>query len=151
MHKTANILDKMPKKLQPHAKRMIHEMYMAPTKKAALEAHQTFLDTCEAKYLKACECLAKDKDVLFTFYDFPAEHWLHIRTTNPIESTFSTVRLRTCRTKGRGSTTATLTMVFKLATQAEKHWRRLNGSGRIGEILEGKRFVDGVLEGEKAA
>ena len=151
VHKTANILDKLPKKVQPHAKSMIHEMYMAPTKKDALGAYQSFLQEYCAKYPKACECLEKDFNCLFTFYDFPAEHWMHLRTTNPIESTFSTVRLRTRRTKGCGSTTATLTMVFKLAREAEKHWRCLNGSKRILQVIEGKRFVDGIAEGEKAA
>ena len=115
VHKTANILDKLPKSVQAHAKMMIHEMYMAPTNKDALEAYQKFLDTYKAKYPRACECLEKDFDDLFTFYDFPAEHWQHVRTTNPIESTFATVRLRTRRTKGCGSTAATLTMTDKIS------------------------------------
>ena len=151
VHKTANILDKLPKKVQPHAKAMIHEMYMAPTKKDALAAYEAFLVEYGAKYPKTRECLEKDFDSLFTFYDFPAEHWMHLRTTNPIESTFATVRLRTRRTKGCGSTPATLTMVFKLAREAEKHWRRLNGSERILQVIAGKRFVDGIAEGERAA
>jgi putative transposase len=146
IHKTANVLDKMPKSLQAKAKSMIHEMYLAPTRKDALAAFDVFLETFEAKYPKASECLAKDKDVLFTFYDFPAEHWQHIRSTNPIESTFATVRHRTRRTKGCGSRTATLTMVFKLAREAEKHWRRINGYAQIVHILEGKKFVDGELK-----
>ena len=146
VHKTVNVLDKMPKGVQSKAKQRIHDMYMAQTKKQALKAYDEFLHLYEAKFPKACECLAKDKDVLFTFYDFPAEHWLHIRTTNPIESTFATVRLRTARTKGCGSRAATLTMVFKLAEQAEKHSRRLNKYDLIPFILEGKKFVDGVME-----
>jgi transposase-like protein len=146
IHKTANVLDKMPKSLQAKAKSMIHEMYLAPTRKDALAAFDAFLETFEAKYPKASECLAKDKDVLFTFYDFPAEHWQHIRSTNPIESTFATVRHRTRRTKGCGSRTATLTMVFKLAREAEKRWRRINGYAQIVHILEGKRFIDGELK-----
>ena len=146
IHKTANVLDKMPKSLQAKAKSMIHEMYLAPTRKDALAAFDVFLETFEAKYPKASECLTKDKDVLFTFYDFPAEHWQHIRSTNPIESTFATVRHRTRRTKGCGSRTATLTMVFKLAREAEKHWRRINGYAQIVHILEGKKFVDGELK-----
>jgi transposase-like protein len=146
VHKTANVLDKMPKSLQAKAKSMIHEMYLAPTRKDALAAFDAFLETFEAKYPKASECLAKDKDVLFTFYDFPAEHWQHIRSTNPIESTFATVRHRTRRTKGCGSRTATLTMVFKLAREAEKRWRRINGYAQIVHILEGKKFVDGELK-----
>jgi len=151
VHKTANVLDKMPKKIQPHAKGMIHEMYMAETKSDALEAYKTFLQTYEAKYPRACECLAKDFEALFAFYDFPAEHWIHIRTSNPIESTFATVRLRHRRTKGSGSTQATLSMVYKLATEAQRRWRKLNGPNRIAQILLGARFVNGILEQEQAA
>ena len=151
VHKTANILDKMPKSIQARAKMLIHEMYMSPTRADALAAYEQFLDAYKAKYPHATDCLEKDFDDLFTFYDFPAEHWLHLRTTNPIESTFATVRLRTRRTKGCGSTMATLTMTFKLAEQAQGHWRRLNGSNRIVQVVKGMRFVDGVLEGEKAA
>jgi putative transposase len=125
VHKTANILDKMPKSVQGRAKQLIHEMYLSPTRKAALAAYDQFIDSYQAKYPKATECLAKDKEWLFTFYDFPAQHWSHLRTTNPIESTFATVRLRTQRTKGCGSRIATLTMVFKLGTQVQQHWRRL--------------------------
>ena len=120
VHKTANVLDKMPKKVQPSAKALIHEMYMAETRKDALDAFDEFVERYEAKYPKAVACLVKDKDVLFTFYDFPAEHWTHLRTTNPIESTFATVRHRHRQTKGCGSRTATLAMVFKLAREAEK-------------------------------
>ena len=146
MHKTANVLDAMPKCVQVDAKRMIHDMYMGPTKKEALKAYQIFLDLYEAKYPKACECLRKDEDVLFTFYDFPAEHWVHLRTTNPIESTFATVRHRTRQTKGCGSRIATLTMVFKLATDAEKHWRRLKGSKLITQVIAGVQFTDGEMK-----
>jgi transposase-like protein len=146
VHKTANILDKMPKGVQSKAKGRIHDMYMAETKEDALKAYKEFLALYEAKFPGACQCLSKDKDVLFSFYDFPAEHWVHIRTTNPIESTFATVRLRTARTKGCGSRTATLMMVFKLAEQAEKHWRRLNAHKLILVLLEGGKFVDGVLQ-----
>ncbi len=117
VHKTANILDKMPKSVQGRAKQLIHEMYLSPTRKTALTAYDQFIASYQAKYPKATECLEKDKEWLFTFYDFPAQHWSHLRTTNPIESTFATVRLRTQRTKGCGSRIATLTMVFKLATQ----------------------------------
>lgn len=145
VHKTANILDKMPRGVQSKAKKRIHEMYMAETREEALKAYDEFLALYEAKFPAACKCLRKDKDVLFTFYDFPAEHWIHIRTTNPIESTFATVRLRTVRTKGCGSRTATLMMVYKLAEQAEKHWRRLNAHQLILTLLEGGKFVDGVL------
>ena len=146
VHKTANILDKMPKGVQGKAKQRIHDMYLAETKKEALKAYDEFLDLYGAKYPAACQCLRKDKDHLFSFYDFPAEHWIHIRTTNPIESTFATVRLRTKRTKGCGSRMATLTMVFKLAEQAEKHWRRLNAHKLILTLVQGGKFVDGILE-----
>jgi putative transposase len=143
VHKTANVLDKMPKSVQNHAKAMIHEMYMASTKESAFKAFDAFQGLYEAKYPKACECLRKDKDVLFTFYDFPAAHWQHIRTTNPIESTFATVRHRTRQTKGCGSRLATLTMVFKLAKSAEKHWRKLRGYQLIEQVIKGVRFKDG--------
>lgn len=146
VHKTANILDKMPKGVQGKAKNRIHDMYMAETKAQALQAYKEFLHLYEAKFPAACECLRKDKDVLFSFYDFPAEHWIHIRSTNPIESTFATVRLRTVRTKGCGSRIATLTMVYKLAEQAEKHWRRLNKSELILLVIQGVEFVDGVMK-----
>jgi putative transposase len=144
VHKTANVLDKMPKSVQPNAKNMIHEMYLSPTKKDALGAYDAFMKLYSAKYPKACECLEKDKDILFTFYDFPAEHWPHVRTTNPIESTFATVRLRTKRTKGCGSREATLTMVFMLCMQAQKHWRRINGHKLILKLFEGVVFIDGI-------
>jgi putative transposase len=146
VHKTANVLDKLPKRLQPNAKNLIHEMYLAPTKEDALGAYGRFAHEYEAKYPKAVECLSKDQSVLFAFYDFPAEHWSHIRTTNPIESTFATVRHRTRQTKGCGSRLATLTMVYKLATEAEKHWRKLNGYKLILKVLGGETFVDGILE-----
>jgi transposase-like protein len=143
-HKTANVLDNLPKKAQPAAKRLLQEIYMAETKKAALEAWDEFMERYRAKYPRACECLAKDKDVLFTFYDFPAEHWIHLRTTNPIESTFATVRHRTRQTKGCGSRLATLSMVFKLSLEAEKRWRKLNGSELIAKVISGVRFQDGL-------
>lgn len=146
VHKTANVLDKMPRGVQGPAKSRIHDIYMAPTRAKALEAFEEFLRLYEAKYPGACECLRKDKDALFAFYDFPAEHWIHLRTTNPIESTFATVRLRTARTKGCGSHSATLMMVFKLAEQAEKHWRRLNKHEYVALLIQGARFVDGELQ-----
>lgn len=145
VHKTANILDKMPKSVQSKAKTRIHDMYMAETKENALKAYDDFLSLYEAKYPKACECLSKDRDDLFTFYDFPAEHWIHIRTTNPIESTFATVRLRTVRTKGCGTRDATLTMVYKLVEQAEKRWRKLNKQEYISLVIEGVPFINGII------
>ena len=143
VHKTANILDKMPKSVQPNAKRMIHEMYMSPTKETALKAYGEFLAHYSAKYSGATKCLEKDKEQMFNFYDFPAEHWQHIRTTNPIESTFATVRHRSRQTKGCGSRMATLTMVYKLGTVAEKGWRRLRGFQLLSKVVAGVKFKDG--------
>jgi len=153
VHKTANILDKMSKSVQSHAKMLIHEMYMAPTKEKGIKAFNTFIKSYERKYPKACECLKKDKDRLFTFYDYPAEHWQHIRTTNPIESTFATVRHRTRQTKGCGYRIATLSMVFKLALSAQKHWRKLRGYQLIEKVVKGVQFEDGieVKKAEKVA
>jgi len=151
VHKTANILDKMPRSIQPKAKSAIHEMYMAATKEDALSAYDHFVNVFSDKYPKAVECLVKDKEDLFTFYDFPAIHWIHIRTTNPIESTFATVKLRTYKTRGCGSRIATLTMVFKLAMEASSTWRRLKGSEFIVHVLENRKFVDGELVEEVAA
>ena len=146
VHKTANVLDKLPKGSQPKAKRMLHEIYLAETKAAAGKAFDLFVKTDEAKYPKATECLVKDRDALLAFYDFPAEHWVHIRTTNPIESVFSTVRLRHDKTKGSGSRTACLTMVFKLMGSASKGWRSLNGSPLLVEVVKGTVFTDGIRE-----
>jgi putative transposase len=143
VHKTANILDKMPKSVQPNAKRMIHEMYLSPTKETALKAYEEFLRHYTAKYPTACKCLEKDKEQLFSFYDFPAEHWKHIRTTNPIESTFATVRHRTRQTKGCGNRMATLTMVYKMAKVAEKGWIRLKGFALLSKVVAGIKFKDG--------
>jgi transposase-like protein len=143
VHKTVNVLDKLPKSLQPKAKSMIHEIYMAPTKMDANVAFDVFIEDFEAKYPKAVASLRENRENLMSFYDFPAEHWIHLRTTNPIESTFATVRLRTKRTKGCGSRVATLTMVFKLAFSAEKRWKMLRGSEKIREILNGVQFKDG--------
>lgn len=151
VHKTANVLDKMPKRLQPVAKAMLHEIWMSDTRENANRAFDLFVATYQAKYPKACECLSKDRDVLLTFYDFPAEHWIHLRTTNPIESTFATVRLRTKRTKGCGTRTACLTMVFKLMQSAQKRWRTLNGSERIPDVIQGIPFVNGEKQPKAAA
>ena len=144
VHKTANLLDKLPKKVQPSAKQLIHQMYMAATRTDALAAYDEFLARYQAKFPKAVACLVKDKEVLFTFYDFPAEHWQHIRSTNVIESTFATVRHRQRQTKGCGSRTATLAMVFKLAQAAQKRWRRLDGYQLIAKVITGVVFTDGV-------
>lgn len=143
VHKTANILDKFPKKVQPSAKILIHEMYMSDTKDNALKVYDDFIELYQDKYPKAVQCLTKDKDNLFTFYDFPAAHWVHIRTTNPIESTFSTVRHRQRQTNGCGSVKATISMAFKLAREAEKRWRKIRGYELIFKVLSGVKFVDG--------
>jgi transposase-like protein len=149
VHKTANVLNNLPKRLQPQAKEKLHQVWMAPTKATAQEAFELFVTTYAAKYPKAVECLTKDRDVLLAFYDFPAEHWIHLRTTNPIESTFATVRLRHRRTKGNGSRNACLAMVFKLTESAQKRWRRLNGHELIQDVVAGVTFTDG--EKQKAA
>lgn len=151
VHKTANVLDKMPKRSQARAKEMLHAIWMADTREAANQAFDLFLETYGAKYPKACECLAKDREELLVFYDFPAEHWMHLRTTNPIESTFATIRLRTKKTKGHGSRKAALAMVFKLAQSASRRWRALNGSDLIPDVIEGAIFVDGVRTEQVAA
>ena len=146
VHKTGNVLNKLPKSSQAKAKAKLQEIWMAETRPKANQAFDLFVASYEAKYPKAVECLVKDRDVLLTFYDFPAEHWVHLRTTNPIESTFATVRLRTARTKGCGSRMACLTMVFKLAQCAERHWRRLNGAALLPEVIQGVTFIDGLKE-----
>ena len=144
VHKTANVLDKMPKCVQPKAKQMLHATWMAPTRAEGHKAFDAFVEMFAAKYPKATACLKKDRDVLLTLYDFPAEHWAHIRTTNPIESVFATVRLRHRKTKGSGSRVACLAMVFKLMESASKKWRALNGSTLIADIIAGVQFADGV-------
>jgi putative transposase len=151
VHKTANVLDKLPKRIQPGAKEALHQIWMAETRKDAHEAFDLFLETYGAKYPKACECLSKDRAELLTFYDFPAEHWKHLRTTNPIESTFATVRLRHRRTKGSGSRVACLTMVFKLMQSAAKRWRLLNGYQLLNDVIQGVHFIDGIKPKKDAA
>lgn len=150
-HKSGNVLDKLPRSLQAKAKDMLHDQYLAPTKQEALKAFGLFIETFGAKYPKAVECLAKDKDDLFAFYDFPAAHWIHLRTTNPIESTFATVRLRHKKTKGNGTRKATLTMVYKLCKEAEKGWRKLQGFKLLSLVVAGKKFKDGELVDEAIA
>lgn len=146
LHKTGNVLNCLPKSVQPRAKDDLHEIWMAETRENAVKAFNSFLEKYQAKYAGACTCLEKDRDVLLTFYDFPAEHWIHLRTTNPIESTFATIRLRHRRTKGSGTRRASLAMMFKLAQAAQKRWRRLNGHQYILRLLEGKTFVDGIMQ-----
>jgi putative transposase len=144
VHKTVNILNKMPTSIQAKAKHHLQEIWMAETRKEADKAFDFFIDAYGAKYDKAVACLVKDRDVLLTFYNFPAEHWKHIRTTNPIESTFATVRLRTEKTKGCLSRQTALTMVFRLCQCAEKKWRRLDGTNHLAEVIRGVKFVDGL-------
>jgi putative transposase len=146
VHKSANVLDKMPKGAQPKAKSALHAIYEAESRAEAEGAFDLFVSTYRAKYPKAVECLEKDRGALLTFYDFPAEHWRHIRTTNPIESVFSTVRLRHDKTKGSGSRSACLAMVYKLMESASKGWRSLNGSPLLAEVVKGAVFIDGIRE-----
>ncbi len=151
VHKTANVLNKMPKSVQPKAKGDLHEIWQAETKDNANKAFDGFIEKYGAKYAAACDCLKKDRDVLLTFYDFPAEHWSHLRTTNPIESTFATIRLRHRKTKGSGTRRASLAMMFKLAQSASKKWRRLNCHEKITLVIEGRSFKDGIMQDEIAA
>lgn len=146
VHKTANVLNKLPKSTQPRAKQDLQEIWMAETRHDATKAFDTFLEKYQAKFGTACECLRKDRSELLAFYDFPAEHWKHLRTTNPIESAFATIRHRHRKTKGSGTRQASLAMMFKLGQCAEKHWRKLNGHRQISLLLEGKKFVDGLLQ-----
>ena len=144
VHKTANVLNKLPKSQQPKAKRDLQEIWMAETEAAAGAAFDAFIESYQLKYEKAAECLRKDRDVLLAFYDFPAEHWKHLRTTNPIESTFATVRHRTIRSKGCLSNKTALAMVFKLVEGAQKSWRRLDGHTQLPKLILGVKFADGL-------
>ena len=150
VHKTANVLDKMAKAVQAGAKAKLHAIWMAPTREDANQAFDQFVATYRAKYPAAVERLRKDRDDLLVFYDFPAEHWIHLRTTNPIESTFATVRLRHRRTKGNGSRAACLAMVFKLCESAARTWRLLNGATLLPDVIAGVQFINGE-KAEKAA
>lgn len=154
MHKTANILNKLPKSLHAKAKVDVHNIWMAENREEAGKAFALFLDKYGAKYSQATECLAKDRDELLAFYDFPAEHWKHIRTTNPIESTFATVRHRTKRSKGCLSRETAFIMVFKLLKDAEKTWRKIDGKNQLPKLISGVKFSDGLevlVEQKKAA
>jgi len=143
LHKMVNILDKAPKSIQPAMKRALFDIYMAPSKEDAMKAYRHFIEVYGDRYPKAVECLTKDEDQLFTFYDFPKEHWISIRTTNPIESTFATVRHRARRTKGCGSRMATLSMAWKLILEAQKTWNVLRGHKRLESVIKGIRFING--------
>ena len=143
-HKLGNVLDKLPKRLQPKAKQALHQAMYAETKEQAEEALDRFVADYEAKYEKATACVQKDRSALLTFFDFPAEHWKHLRTTNVIESPFATVRLRTRVTKGAGSRHKALIMAFKLLVMAQGRWRRLNGHQKLPLVRGGVTFVDGI-------
>ncbi len=143
VHKIANVLDKLPKRLQPRAKAMLHEIMQAPDQRSAEEEIERFVEDFQARYPKATECLVKDQETLLTFFDFPAEHWIHLRTTNPIESPFATVKTRTRQTKGAGSRQAGLAMAFKLILAAQDHWRKVNAPQLVALVRAGVPFKDG--------
>ena len=151
VHKTANVLNQLPKSLQAKAKDKLHQIWMAPDKAEAETHFDDFINTYEAKYPKATACLEKDRDKLLTFYDFPAEHWRHIRTTNPVESTFATVRLRTDKVRSCFSSKTVVTMAFKLCECAQKRWQRLYGYRELGKVIRGVKFVNGIEETRDAA
>ena len=151
VHKTANVLNKLPKSIQAKAKEKLHMIWMAPEKNEAEQHLDDFIKIYEAKYPKATECLEKDRDVLLTFYDFPAEHWRHIRTTNPIESTFATVRLRTAKVRSCFSSKTVVTMAFKLCQSAQNKWQSLHHSEKLAEVIKGVKFVNGIENIQDAA
>ena len=151
VHKTVNVMDKLPQSVQPAAKRDLREIWTAPDRATAETAIATFAEKYGAKYEKAVACLLKDRDALLTFYDFPAEHWDHLRTSNPIESVFATVRHRTVRTKGALSRDTARLMVFKLVMAAAKTWRRLKGENQLPKVVQGVRFRNGVEVSEAPA
>jgi transposase-like protein len=144
VHKTANVLNALPKSVQPKAKKALQEVWMAPARTDAEKALELFVKTYEAKYPKAVAKLVRDRESLLAFYDFPAQHWQHLRTTNPIESTFGTIRHRTDRAKGCVTRETMLAMIFKLGMAAEKRWRRIRGFDYIAKVITGVRFKDGV-------
>jgi transposase-like protein len=150
VHKTVNVLNKLPKSLHSKAKRDLQEIWMAKTKADAIKAFALFEKTYAVKYEKAAACLTKDRDVLLQFYDYPAEHWKHLRTTNPIESTFATVRHRTIRAKGCLSNATAIAMVFKLIEAAQRSWRRLDGTDLLPKVIYGVKFKDGIEEGARS-
>jgi len=145
-HKLANVLDKLPKRLQPRAKSMLHEIMYAPDRESAMEEIARFAAEYEPRYPKAVETLAKDQDKMLTFYDFPAEHWLHLRTTNPIESSFATVKARTRQTKGAGSRRAGLAMAYKLLVGAEQRWRKISAPHLVALVAAGVAFPNGEAD-----
>ena len=146
VHKTANVLNKLPKSMQEKVKGSLHDIWMAESRTEADKAFDLALEKYGVKYASAMECLKKDRAELLTFYDYPAEHWIHIRTSNPIEPAFSSIRLRTVKTRNCGSRETTLSMIFKLAQSAEKRWRKLQGHKLLGEVILGIRFKDGIRD-----
>jgi putative transposase len=144
VHKTVNVLNYLPKSLQPKGKKALQDIWMAENRAGAESALELFLTTYAAKYPKATDCLDKDRAALLAFYDFPAEHWTHIRSTNVIESAFSTIRHRTERTKGAVSRDTMLALIFKLGQEAEKSWRRIRGFDHLAKVITGVRFKDGI-------
>jgi putative transposase len=148
VHKTANVLDKLPKRIQPQAKGHLHEIWQADTRHHAEQAFDRFLATYDDKYPKATRCLAKDRTDLLAFYHFPAAHWQHLRTSNPIESTFATIRLRTAATRNCVSAKSGLALVHQLAMSAQKGWRRLRGFKQLDDVINGVQFIDGIDERE---
>jgi transposase-like protein len=151
VHKTANVMNKLPKSLQSAAKSKLHDIWHAENKDEAERLFSDFIKVYGAKYPKVEQCLVKDRDALLTFYDFPAEHWRHIRTTNPIESTFATVRLRTAKVRGCFSANTVITMAFKLCQCAQERWIRLHRPERLAEVIRGVKFVNGIKEKRIAA
>ncbi|MBF0383326.1 MAG: transposase [Magnetococcales bacterium] len=151
VHKTANVLNKPTKSLQTLAKKRIHDICIAPTKEEAEEAFDFFLKSYGAKYHKVTECLKKGRENLLTFYDFPAEYWRHLRTTNPIDSTYATVKLRTAKTWGCLSRETGLSMVYQLCRAAERKWQRLHEPKRLADVVKGVKFVNGEVLEKKAA
>lgn len=149
VHKTANVLNTLPSSQQPQAKTALKDIYLAATRADAETAFDRFIKTYEVKYPKAVECLSKDREAMLAFYNFPAEHWMHIRTSNPIESTFATVRLRTDKTRGCVSQASILSLVFKLVQSAQKRWLRIQKFNRLAEVIEGVKFTDGIRSDER--
>jgi len=146
VHKTVNVLDKLPKTLQGPVKSALHEIWQADSRVNADQAFERFIATYEAKYPKAVDCLVKDREQLLAFYDFPAAHWQHLRTTNPIESTFATIRLRTVKTRNCLSAKSGLSLVHQLAMSAQKRWRKLRGFRQLADVIAGVKFIDGIDE-----
>jgi len=146
VHKTANVMEKLPKAMQPKVKEALHNIWQAETRDEAHKAFDHCVERFGAKYPKAMECLAKDKTEMLVFYDYPAENWTHIRTTNPIESVFATVRLRTYKMKNCGSRITTLMVAFKLMETAQKTWHRLRGHKHLADVITGVKFKDGIKQ-----